>query len=69
MYAFLIGINSEDGRELAKKLRTHLPSYMIPHQFYICREFPMNNNGKMDINQAMMISQKYLILVGMFSKN
>lgn len=58
MYAFLIGINSEDGRELAKKLRTHLPSYMIPHQFYICREFPMNNNGKMDINQAMMISQK-----------
>lgn len=45
-----------DARELADFLSSHLPHYMIPHQFYFLPVFPLNENGKVDrkkLAQAM----------------
>ncbi len=31
-----------------KALEKHLPSYMIPSQFFVLKQWPLNNNGKID---------------------
>jgi acyl carrier protein len=33
---------------IIEKLRTHLPSYMIPDRIILIKEIPLNSNGKLD---------------------
>lgn len=44
-------------RELAHKLRQqiqqHLPAYMLPQGIYLCNDFPLTANGKVDLIQLL----------------
>ena len=40
--------SSVDIGDLKKFCSDNLPSYMVPHKFFICNEMPVNNNGKID---------------------
>ena len=36
--------------EIRDKLSARLPSYMLPDQYYVVDEFPLNKNGKLDLS-------------------
>ena len=46
---------SQDLPELKIFLNKILPHYMIPSQIYYCEEFPININGKIDINKIKQL--------------
>jgi non-ribosomal peptide synthetase component F len=45
----VVYINEFEGADvLEKRLSSHLPEYMLPHQVQVLEIFPLNNNGKID---------------------
>jgi acyl-CoA synthetase (AMP-forming)/AMP-acid ligase II len=40
---------------ILNKVKNRLPEYMVPKQFYILEDFPMNANGKVDRNALIKI--------------
>jgi len=45
--AFL-GDTTADVEAIREKLKTSLPGYMVPRQFHLLSELPLNSNGKVD---------------------
>lgn len=49
--------DADKKRELVQKLRTHvqqkLPAYMLPQGIYLCNDFPLTPNGKVDLIQLL----------------
>ncbi len=48
LYAFYVGEIEYNINEIKKRLREELPYYMIPQEIRYCKEFPINQNGKID---------------------
>ncbi|WP_246258378.1 non-ribosomal peptide synthetase [Kroppenstedtia pulmonis] len=42
-----------DDKEIRNYLRSKLPEYMVPSFLFYLKEFPLNNNGKVDRNQLL----------------
>lgn len=54
--AYYIGKANE--KELVDHLKKSLPEYMIPYAFFEIDEFPLNSNGKLDLQKLRQLSRK-----------
>ena len=43
-----IGDTTADVEAIRAKLKRSLPGYMVPREFHLLRELPLNSNGKVD---------------------
>ena len=53
LYAFYVGEKEYNINEIKKQLREELPYYMIPQEIMYCKEFPVNQNGKIDYHMLL----------------
>lgn len=49
LIAYYIANSKIDENQLTNYLLTHLPDYMVPHQFIAINKVPLTTNGKLDI--------------------
>jgi acyl-CoA synthetase (AMP-forming)/AMP-acid ligase II len=48
--AAFLGTTDADVAAIRARLRTRLPSYMVPREIHLLAELPLNANGKVDRN-------------------
>lgn len=59
--AYIVSDSEVDKKQLRYKLLDFLPDYMIPNYFIILDQFPLTNNGKIDIRSLPKVSEKDII--------
>lgn len=52
-------IQTKDSSDYKLELSDYLPAYMVPHQIYTIKEFPMTSNGKLDTAELQTYALKY----------
>ncbi|MEV0388964.1 AMP-binding protein [Nonomuraea sp. NPDC050643] len=62
LMAFYTGVGMDSGRMKAK-LHEHLPAYMVPHEYRLVEQFPINERGKTD-RRALMATVSAPISAG-----
>jgi D-alanine--poly(phosphoribitol) ligase subunit 1 len=50
--------DNADTEATLEKLRTKLPSYMVPRTIRLLRQFPLNPNGKFDRKALFKLLEK-----------
>lgn len=59
--AYITGMREDDKLKLKKYLSEFLPEYMIPEFFVLLKEFPVNGNGKLDVNNLPSPVQNHVV--------
>ncbi|MBE6052206.1 MAG: amino acid adenylation domain-containing protein [Clostridium sp.] len=56
--AYIVGENEIKASEIRAYLIERLPDYMIPSEFYIIEKMPLNQNGKVDRKELLLLEAK-----------
>jgi len=57
LVAYITTTEKTDRQAVQEFLRKSLPEFMVPNQILILDEFPLNDNGKLDLNALKLLSE------------